>query len=322
MKVKGINYDVGTKYTPGFITRKDLDKEAIQKEIRIIKAQLNCNAIRLYGERLDKLIGCSKIAFENNLEVWFSPRFIDRTQGETLKLIEKCAKEAEKLRKTNPKVTFTVGNEFTLDTKGFLEGETHDRRIQSLVKGQTRNSNKQLNQFLKRLVPLVRKFFKGEITYASGFWEQVNWNILDIVGVNKYLTKWNKEKYVYQLQELKKIGKPVAITEFGCGSYIGAADKGPIGHEIINWEKHEIKGNYRRSEKEQANYIKYLLELFEKEDLFAAFVYTFIEPLYLYSENPKRDLDKASYNVVRVYPDGRIKPKESFKVISKYYKAH
>jgi hypothetical protein len=180
---------------------------------------------------------------------------------------------------------------------------------------------RKLNSYLKKLADATRKHFKGKITYASGFWEKVDWNIFDIVSINEYPTEWNKGIYSDRLRDLKRFGKPVAITEFGCACYEGAADEGANGGWLVlkgEWPKKEIRINLKRSEDEQANYIKNLLEFFKKKKIYAAFVYTFLENIYTHSKNPKKDLDVASFNVIKIYEDGHIEPKKSFFVIKNF----
>jgi hypothetical protein len=75
----------------------------------------------------------------------------------------------------------------------------------------------------------------------------------------------------------RALGKPVAITEFGCAAFRGAADL--AGREdIVEWDDHarpiRFKGKYTRDEDEQARYLKELLDVFEAEGV-DVFVYTF-----------------------------------------------
>jgi hypothetical protein len=59
----------------------------------------------------------------------------------------------------------------------------------------------------------------------------------------------------------------------------------------------------------------------------SAFVFTFVSPALTYDENPKFDLDMASYSLVksyanqhgRTYPDMVWEPKESFRAVAEYY---
>lgn len=316
MKVKGINYDVGTEYVPGNFSRITFTKREISREIRLIKQKLHCNAIRIYGSSIDRLLEATEIALQNGLEVWLSHRFIDKDIKETILLTKKLAKEVEKFR-SKGKIIFLVGNELTLDTKGFVPGNTYLKRTINFRF--FKPSSRRLNLFLFELVKAVKEQFRGEISYAAGSWEKVEWKLFDYVAVNLYRAKWNKGVYENILRNLKTIGKRVVITEFGCCSFKGAADLGPEGFRIVDWKRKEIKGKYRRSEKEQANYIRELLELYEKENLYGAFVYTFIEQHYIYSKNPKKDLDRASFGIMKIYSNGRIEPKKAFFTISKIY---
>jgi Glycoside Hydrolase Family 113 len=187
-----------------------------------------------------------------------------------------------------------------------------------------------LNLFLKNVVAKVRENFQGKITYASGTWEKVNWDLFDFIGIDHYRASYNKSIYVKQLTNYYKFNKPVAILEFGCCAYKGADDKGGAGWtitEIING-KPTIKGNYLRDESVQANYIIDLLNIFKNEKVYAAFVFTFINPIYKHSTDPKFDLDMASYGIVKpvnyesdsAYKGLGWTPKKAFYSLSDFYK--
>lgn len=342
LPVKGIGYDVGTRYATDFVTNKDISYELMKKNLYEIKNSLKCNAVRIYGEDINKLVECSKIALSYGLQVWFSPRLIDGTKESTLKYIINNAIEAEKLRRIAD-IVFVIGNEFTIDTKGFVSGNTYmDRgknlgshainRIRSFFG--LRSYQDDLNQFLKEAVKLTRQHFKGKITYAAGFWERVDWTIFDVVGYNYYLNSYNKGSYASDLREFKKFNKPVAILEFGCGSYREAYDKGGSSYDIINWNAKplpELNGRYTKDENVQAKYIVDLLNIFSREGIYAVFVHTFVETHYWADDNePHHDLDTASFNVIKVYPKwhprdylkGHIIPKKSFYAISNFYSTH
>jgi len=44
-----------------------------------------------------------------------------------------------------------------------------------------------MNVFLDTTIKSIRSVFNGKITYASGTWEKVDWNIFDIISINHYL---------------------------------------------------------------------------------------------------------------------------------------
>jgi len=80
----------------------------------------------------------------------------------------------------------------------------------------------------------------------------------------------------------------------------------------------------------QSKYLLELLNIFENEKVFAAFIFTFNSSNYVYDDNPKYDLDMASYGIVRSMPgnkNGYYKslpwmPKLAFFELAKYYASH
>ena len=341
MKFKGINYDVGTKTITGGLTRKVFDLNIVTKEIEIIKNELHCNAIRISGLNIDRIAEASEIALKTGLTVWFSPSFAYNDRESTLEYILHGARAAENLRLVYPDLVFVTGCELSLFTKGFIKGETGDERIKHLFSpvsqfknmlGIKRNYNKQLNEFLENAVDEIKKVFHGQITYASGSWEKVNWKIFDMVGVDFYRSSYNKLTYVKELKSYKRIEKPLCITEFGCCAYKGADDRGAMGWAIVDWEKNfpVLNGIYTRDEEVQSKYLLELLTSFENENIFAAFVFTFVSYNYPYSDSPQYDLDMASYGVVRsmkhtgdsYYQGLPWIPKQAFYELGLYYKSH
>lgn len=80
-----------------------------------------------------------------------------------------------------------------------------------------------------------------------------------------------------------------------------------MGWAIVDWKKGppELKGNYIRDEGVQSKNISELLDIFENEKILGAFVFTFITHNYVYSDNPKYDLDMASYGIVKTMPQNK-----------------
>jgi hypothetical protein len=126
------------------------------------------------------------------------------------------------------------------------------------------------------------------------------------------------------------MGKPVAIMEFGCCAYRGAADSGARADWIIEWDNNghasHLNNVYIRDENEQANYLLELLEIFETEKVDAVFVNTFARYDLPHRTDPVKDLDIASGGVVKVYenrqgrtyPDMPWEPKTAFYTISAF----
>ena len=134
LKIKGVNYDVGVGFRSDHNPANNLTAEVMKEELEVIKNELHCNAVRIYGSDLEKLIECSEIAMKEGLIVWLSPRYINASLDETLDYIINCSIGAEQLRKISQDIVYVVGNEFSLDIKGFIEGETIFKRILNLSK--------------------------------------------------------------------------------------------------------------------------------------------------------------------------------------------
>lgn len=339
MRYKGIVYDVGTIFAGNRSTREQFDPAVMRREIEIIKHDLHCTAIRLCGQDIGRLRETAAYALGQGLAVWFSPLLVEATQEETLAYLAECADVAEALRQASPDLIFLVGGELTFYMKGLLKGEDAYARIRSFVSpaGLLRHMlsgrrwpGTRLNPFLARAVALVRERFHGQVSYAAGPWETVDWRLFDAVGVNYYRDAQNVRWYRQGLQAYYTHGKPVAITEFGCCTYAGAEAKGAAGWAIVDTseERRKIKPGFQRSEETQATYLKDLLELYRQEPLEGAFVFTFAGYNLPTNPKPEYDLDMAGYGVVKVlptsekgttYPDLPWEPKQAFRVVAEQY---
>lgn len=336
LKIKGVNYDVGVGLISVNNAINDLNASKMEEEIGVIKNELHCNAVRIYGRDLQKLIECSEIAIKAGLMVWFSPRCINASLEETLDYIIKCSVAAEQLRKISRDIVYVLGNEFSLDIKGFIEGENIFKRISNLSKPifLIRNYlglgfNNELNDFLAKAVSAARQKFRGEITYASGQWEKINWDIFDIIAVNYYRNRFNAWKYRRTVSKLVQMQKKFTITEFGCCSYKGAGHKGARGYSIIDWtnSRPKLKRIPERDEGVQSKYLIDLLNIYSEEKVYAAFVYTFIARRAKYDINPEYDLDMANFGLVKVLRSDnndskfsyRWERKKAFSELSEFY---
>lgn len=371
LAIRGINYDVGTRYDSAFITRGQLTFPLMASELRQIRDELHCNAVRIYGEG-GKLIDASLVALELGMQVWLSPRFINADASTTKARLEEYAKSAEKLRiKYAPvspfrenAVIFLVGNELTLDMAGLVAGSSYQERAGNIWKhiaGSILNplkKDKVLNLILQEYVRDVRRFFGGKISYAAAEWEIVDWGQFDVISVNYYHTRLNAINYKKRLIELKEMGKPIVITEFGTSSYEGAAAWGGASYNIVEWRQNDysyIRDNnwngdaskepqekYKRNEDVQANYIQKLLDIFIETGVYGAFVFCYVEPQYTYHEEILRykkdkqgiwrdcDIDKASLGIMKVHSDPSTNqpieankwPKAAFYAVANFYRVH
>jgi hypothetical protein len=178
-----------------------------------------------------------------------------------------------------------------------------------------------LNAFLRRSVDAVRPIFGGRLTYAALPFEGVDWTLFDIVAVDAYRGAGNAATYRDEIAGLHRHGLPIAIAEFGCATYRGAADRGGRGWMIVDrtQEPPALDGDYVRDEAEQATYFQELVEIFDATDVDAAFWFTFANHALPHRPGPRQDLDLASYGVVRVEPEGTWVPKVVFHALSRTY---
>jgi hypothetical protein len=116
-----------------------------------------------------------------------------------------------------------------------------------------------MKTFLAKTVQLVREKFSGKISYASLPFEGVDWSLFDFIATDAGHRSADIAPYFQRgIRTLVSQGKPMAITEFGCCTYRGAADKGARGDWIIEWvdgRADHLNGIYVRDENEQATYI-------------------------------------------------------------------
>jgi hypothetical protein len=98
---RGVCYDVGTVYS-GFpwrvATRPVFDPGLTRRELEIIKTELHCNAVRIVGRDVGRLMRATETALELGLEVWLSPALYDKGEDETLGYYLTVARAAEELR--------------------------------------------------------------------------------------------------------------------------------------------------------------------------------------------------------------------------------
>ena len=350
MNRKGVFYDVGR--VMGFNWRPDFNPKIVRCELEIIKNDLHCNAVRIGGLNIDRLMTASEAALDVGLEVWFSPEMWDKSPEKTLKFVTKAAAAAETLNQRYPgRLVFSVGSESTLFMQGIIPGKNLTARIKnpqfrSCIKAG--EHNKPLNEFLAKANDSVRKVFHGKLTYASLVWEAVDWELFDFVGVDAYRAIRIEDKYIEMLKPSFAHNKPVVITEFGYSTYQGGIgsegllSSSGIGSNIIDiktlllhqipvlgrFVRPHLKGVHVRDEQWQAHKLVENLSVLDGAGVDGTFVFQFISQIKPYSDNPKFDLDMTSSSLVKyydegkhgtTYPDMTWEPKESFRAVADYY---
>jgi hypothetical protein len=337
MRGKGITYDTGF-ISVGGSTHEPFDPKVVKREMRIIRDDLHCNAVRITGGDPDRLEIAAIHAADVGLEVWFSPFTNDLTTDELLALLADCAERAERLRRQSAEVVLLTGSELSLFTVGFLPGDTLKERLALLTAPQRLREvlpqiPARINDFLGKAVGVVRERFGGKTSYASLPFESVDWTPFDFLSTDAgYRSVEVADHYRDGIRALVAQGKPVAITEFGCTTHRGAAAKGGRGDTIVEWDDDgtpiRLNGDYTRDEDEQAMYICELLDIFNAEGIDTAFVNTFARYDLPHRSDPREDFDMASYGVVKVlenrlgqtYPDMAWEPKAAFSTLADYYR--
>jgi hypothetical protein len=346
MKIRGVCYDVGRVYGGRFQTRPVFDPATTHRELEIIRNDLHCNAVRLQGRDIGRLMTVAGDALRQGLEVWFSPELFEKSVPTTLRYLVAAAKAAEPLRERFPgRLVFCVGTEASLFTRGIVPGRTMEKRT-AAVRAQVESGTyvqplQALQAFLADANAAVRQVFHGPLTYASLPFEQVDWSLFDIIGVDHYRVARNEDRYVGTLKPFFSHGKPVVNTEFGHSPYQGdSADLLGLG-VADNWSLflHQLplvgrcvrprlkKGKHVRDEARQAYEITKTLTLLDAAGVDGAFVWTFADPRWTFSEDPRYDLDMSAASLVKTYvgrrgatyPDMSWEPKESFRAVADFY---
>jgi hypothetical protein len=340
MRNYGINYDTGLT-ADGYRTRQRFDDAVVRRELQIIASDLHATAVRVAGDDPRRIARAGEHALAAGMELWFSPVPINLEPGALPGYFARCADEAERLRQAHEdRVVLVLGCEISLWCAGFFPGDTVLGRLATVtdpalqckpdVMAALASGLERAGRAHRDIVRAAREKFAGPVTYAAGPWETVDWELFDLVSVDAYRDADNAAGYRDALRAYRRFGKPVAVTEFGCCTYRGAAGRGGLGWMITdeNSDPPVIPGNYERDEEEQVRYLRDMLAVYETEGIDSAFWFTFAgfeQPRHL--TDPHRDLDLASYGVVAVleqargttYPDMAWEPKQVFASLAAAY---
>jgi hypothetical protein len=350
----GVCYDAGRELE-GRSWRPDFRPDEVRRELEIIAGDLHCTTVRIQGVDLPRLRQAAEIALDLGLETWLSPELWDRPADDALAHLVSAARIAEELRQAYPdRVVLSVGSELSLFMRGIIPGDTVPERIAQPDLGSlllAPGTQESVNEFLARAVAAARPEFAGRLTYCALPTERVDWAGFDIAAVDLYRDKFNRPHFerAVRLFQSKAHGRPLAIGEFGCCTYRGAADRGGSGYDIVDHsgDQPHVVGDYVRDEDGQAREIIECLDIFAASDVDTAFVQTFVQPLNPWNPDPRFDFDLASYSLVKsyggrigglaeefpkvpwdateygtVYPDMPWDPKESFRAVAAWNAAH
>jgi hypothetical protein len=310
----------GVSYSTGFVrdgenSHERFDPSVVARELRIIRDDLHCTAVRVLGGDPDRLETAAALAAGLGLEVWFSPYPLELDQERMLALFADCAERAERLRRGGAGVVFVTGAELSIMGHGFLPGASAEERLALLRRPDDLRVafpliSGKVNAFLGRAVAAVRERFGGRVTYASVPLDGVDWAPFDLVSVDLYWSASIADQFAAGVRALVAQGKPVAVTEFGAATWRGAGDQGALGLEIVVRDPAtarplRLNGVYERDEAGQAEYLRHCLAVFEAEGVDSAFVFVFALADFPHRPDgdPRDDLDLASFGIVTCYDD-------------------
>jgi hypothetical protein len=339
VRTLGVNYDTGL-VVEGRSTRRTFDEPVVQRELRIVAEDLHATAVRITGDDSDRLEVAATHAAAVGLQVWFSPFLYDLEPDELVERLVADAVRAERLRRSGADVVLVLGGEVSLFCSGFVPGDGLTGRSATLADPRTwmtAASRAALAAGLARakdtqreIAARARATFGGPITYASGLWEDVEWDLFDIVSIDAYRDAQNAAGFGEQVRAYLRFGKPVAVAEFGCCTYRGAGERGGMGWMVIDEETATVPADLVRDETEPERYFAELLEVFDHAGVDAAFWFSFAGyELPHRGGDPRHDLDVASYGLVAVldegngsrYPDLGWEPKRAFDAVAATYAA-
>jgi hypothetical protein len=129
--VKGINYDVGTEFGPGELSRTIWHLADVTRDLGVIRDELYCTSGNVYGTELSASRRLPR-SQSLGLHVSFQPRSVDQDQLATTAFVEEAAVAAERLGRSGL-VTLSVGCEITMFTSGLIPEKTFLRRMRNMV---------------------------------------------------------------------------------------------------------------------------------------------------------------------------------------------
>ena len=348
MRFRGVVYDVGLRFVEGQpYSVEPFDPALVKYDIHAIAKDLHANAVRIEGEEIDRLVAATRVAHAQGLTVFFNPWKMEAAVDALPAYFATAARAAEQLREEGIDIVFVTGCETPIFNKGIFPGATLMDRIGWLSEQFTKSGGHTegpppgfadkwpiLNRALAASVKAVRAEFKGLVTYAATGFEDVDWSLFDIVGVDYYRQGETAQKYVAGLDRFR-LNKPLVVMEVGSCAYTGAAARGAGGFMVLEGINPDGSGKFAggvvptRNEREQANYVGEVLELLDEGGVDGTFIYVFSFPSYRFGEGAK-DLDMVSFSLVKTFAkdDPRARamppwaPKDSFFRIAEFYRRY
>ncbi|MEV6647302.1 hypothetical protein [Amycolatopsis sp. NPDC051371] len=343
---RGVAYDVGSNHQTGqgSLSRMVWSEELMRSELDLVADQLNGNSVTIYGTELDRLEAGIAHAIDRGLHVWLQPRLMDGAQQDVLDFIGEVGRLGESFRKRGADIHLSIGCTHSIQTAGIMPGEFYHNRMGNAFPDANHHFLKpvgpidhddvarKLNAFLTKAAAVGRSVFKGGITYSGGPFEDVDWSLVDYIGlVEYYYPHPSREAYAEELKSYRQWGKPIVISEYGTYTYKDCHTKGLLGFDIVDRtvEPPTVFPGFTRDEQAQADFHLDSLRLFDELGIYSVAVTELVHPTHPHSDDQKYDLDTASMSITKSIRDDyfdylstyRVEPKESFRAIARYYEA-
>lgn len=341
---RGVSYDSGCNFNTGQgpISRAVWSTDRMREEISAISDELHCNSVTISGSDFDRVEETVAAAVEKGLHVWLQPRLVDRSQEEILEHLTEGARLAQSFLDRGADIRYSIGCVHLIQTPGIVAGDMYHERMANVLGDANHNFLKptseidwtdasvRLNAFLAKAASAARQNFSGELIYSAGPFEDVDWSVLDYVGLTYYYAVFpTREGYAADLGRYRRWGKPIVISEYGSQAYEGAAERGFMGFDVVDRFHGEptVFDGYFRKESAQAEFHLRMLSMFEELGIHSVAVTEFIHPTHPHSPDPRLDLDIASFAITKTIRDDysdwaspyRWEPKASFHTIAGYY---
>lgn len=339
MRAKGISYDTGFVRN-GSYSRSRFDPKEVERELRIIRDDLHCNAVRIMGGDPDRIELAAGLAADLGLEVWYSPYPLELAADELLALFADCAERAERLRRRGAEVVFVTGAELSLMNPGFLPGDTTDERIALLSRPEARPRTPRTGQRPGQRVPRPGRDHRPRTLRRTRHLRRRTTGARRLDALRPHLPRplpLRRDRRPVRRRRPRPglAGKARRHHRVRLRRLRGAGDRGALGLDIVEYDAEgpvRLKAAYERDEAGQAAYLRELLEAFDAGGIDATFVFTFAlyDHVHRPDADPRDDLDLASYGIVKVYedrpgttyPDLPWDPKAAFTTLATYHHTH
>jgi hypothetical protein len=309
----GLTYrGIGYEMTDGATRATSWDATRMRADLRAIHDDLHANSVSVFGSGVPRLTATVTEAVGRGLHVWLQPRLGDVPPKQILDHLGEAGREADALRRQGADIDLSVGAEFFLFVPGIVPGADAVERVHNLLSGRFdgRRMQRRLTAFVADAAKVGRSAFGGNLSYAAAQDDIVDWRLFDVVSIDYYSTHARRSQDVRDLGRHARWGKPVSIAEYGACTYEGAAKKGGLAWDVVDARggRERIRGHLVRSERAQARYLVDQFDVFATLGLRGATVYQFVTPDAPHRQDPRFDLDLASYGIVKPLWGARDRP--------------